>query len=146
VQRLHGVHHRLVASMIEEADFTGSLSDSLHQIARRVRREQFSPAGQTILGEGLGHLEQKLSALTADAVPGTDALMGEPAVLGQAEFEAMRWRVIDAGDIPAAEKGALLALIGSIERAESLIDRIQQERLSVDRAQSTVLVAAPGSV
>jgi phosphate:Na+ symporter len=131
----------LVASMIEEADFTGSLSESLHQIARRVRREQFSPAGQTILGEGLGHLEQKLSALTADAVPGTDALMGEPAVLGQAEFEAMRWRVIDAGDIPATEKGALLALIGSMERAESLIDRIQQERYTVDRAQSTVLVA-----
>jgi hypothetical protein len=33
-----------------------------------------------------------------------------------------------------------------MERAESLIDRIQQERLSVDRAQSTVLVAAPGSI
>ena len=40
----------------------------------------------------------------------------------------MRWRVIDAGDIPAAEKGALLALLGSMERAESLIDRIAQER------------------
>jgi phosphate:Na+ symporter len=133
----------LVASMIEEADFTGSLSESLHQIARRVRRERFSPAGQGILDEGLGHLEQKLSALTADVDTGTDALMGEPAVLGQAEFEAMRWRVIDAGDIPAAEKGALLALLGSMERAESLIDRIQQERLSVDRAQSVVLAAAP---
>jgi phosphate:Na+ symporter len=133
----------LVASMIEEADFTGSLSESLHQIARRVRREQFSPAGQAILDEGLGHLEQKLSALTANARPGTDVLTGEPAALGQAEFEAMRWRVIDAGDIPANEKGALLALLGSMERAESLIDRIQQERLSVDRAQSVVLAAAP---
>jgi phosphate:Na+ symporter len=129
--------------MIEEADFTGSLSESLHQIARRVRRERFSPAGQGILDGGLGHLEQKLSALTADLDTGTDALMGEPAALGQAEFEAMRWRVIDAGDIPAAEKGALLALLGSMERAESLIDRIQQERLSVDRAQSVVLAAAP---
>jgi hypothetical protein len=36
-----------------------------------------------------------------------------------------------------------LALLGSMERAESLIDRIQQERLSVDRAQSVVLAAAP---
>jgi phosphate:Na+ symporter len=137
----------LVASMIEEADFAGSLSGSLHQIARRVRREQFSPAGQTILDEGLGHLEQKLSALTADEDPGTDALMGEPAALGQAalghaEFEAMRWRVIDAGDIPATEKGALLALLGSMERAEGLIDRIHQERLSVDNAQALVLAAA----
>jgi phosphate:Na+ symporter len=133
----------LVASMIEEADFTGSLSESLHQIARRVRREQFSPPGQTILDEGLGHLEQRLSALTTDASTGADALMGEPAVLGQAEFEAMRWRVIDAADIPASEKGALLALLGSMERAESLIDRIQQERLSVDRDQAVVLAAAP---
>ena len=116
------------------SDFTGSLSESLHQIARRVRREQFSAAGQTILDEGLDHLEQKLSALTADASSGSDVLMGEPAALGHAEFEAMRWRVIDAGDIPATEKGALLALLGSMERAESSIDRIQQERMSVDRA------------
>jgi phosphate:Na+ symporter len=132
----------LVASMIEEADFAGSLSESLHQIARRVRREQFSAAGQAILDEGLGHLEQKLSALTANARPGTDVLTAEPAALGQAEFEAMRWLVIDAGDIPATEKGALLALLGSMERAESLIDRIHQERLSVDRAQVVVLAAA----
>ena len=53
--------------MIEEADFAGSLSESLHQIARRVRREQFSPAGQAILDEGLGHLEQRLSTLNGDA-------------------------------------------------------------------------------
>lgn len=131
----------LVASMIEEADFAGSLSESLHQIARRVRREQFRPAGRAILDEGLGHLEQKLSALTANEGRGTDVLLDQPAALGQTEFEAMRWRVIDAGDIPATEKGALLALIGSMERAESLIDRIQQERLSVDRAQTAVLAA-----
>ena len=54
----------------------------------------------------------------------------------------MRWRVIDATDIPATEKGALLALLGSMERAESLIDRIQQERLSVDRDQAVVLAAS----
>jgi len=131
----------LVASMIEEADFTGSLSESLHQIARRVQREQFSPAGQTILDEGLGHLEQKLTALTADADTVDDALMGEPAALGQAEFEAIRWRVIDATEVPPTEKGALLALLGSMERAESLIDRIQQERMSVDRDQAVVLAA-----
>ena len=133
----------LVASMIEEADFTGSLSESLHQIARRVRREQFSPTGQAILDEGLAHLEQKLSALGTDGSPGTDPLLGEPLALGEAEFEAIRWRVIDAADIPATEKGALLALLGSMERAEGLIDRILQERLSVDRAQSAVLAAAP---
>jgi phosphate:Na+ symporter len=133
----------LVASMIEEADFAGSLSESLNQIARRVQREQFSAPGQAILDEGLGHLERKQSTLLADA-DGADGA-GEPPALamGEAEFEAMRWRVIDAADVPATEKGALLALLGSMERAESLIDRIQQERLSVDRDQAAVLAAAP---
>lgn len=60
-------------------------------------------------------------------------------MLDAPEFEAMRWTVIDAGDIPAAEKGALLALLGSMERAESLIDRIALERASVDRDQASVL-------
>jgi phosphate:Na+ symporter len=54
----------------------------------------------------------------------------------------MRWTVIDAEDIPAAEKGALLALLGSMERAEALIDRIAQERASVDRDQASVLAEA----
>ncbi len=133
----------LVASMIEEADFTGSLSESLNQIARRVQREQFSTPGQSLLDEGVGHLEQRLSTLTSDADTVDDDLTGEPIVLGHAEFEAMRWRVIDAADIPASEKGALLALLGSMERAESLIDRIQQERLSVDRDQALVLTPVP---
>jgi phosphate:Na+ symporter len=133
----------LVASMIEEADFAGSLSGSLNQIARRVQREQFSAPGQAILDDGLGHLEEKLSTLRAEA-PGTDdAQTGEPPALaiGEAEFEAMRWRVIDAVDIPATEKGALLALLGSMERAESLIDRILQERASLDHDQAAVLAA-----
>jgi phosphate:Na+ symporter len=140
----------LVASMIEEADFTGSLSESLNQIARRVQREQFSAAGQVVLDEGLGRLEQRLTGLTAGAGEGDDLEAGGgtsgdgpvPTAPGAAEFEAGRWRVIDAGDIPAAEKGALLALLGSLERAESLIDRIAQERASVDRDQAAVLAAA----
>ena len=37
------------------------------------------------------------------------------------------------GGLPVGEKGAILALLGSIERAEGLIDRIEQERASVDR-------------
>ncbi len=63
-------------------------------------------------------------------------------MLPAAEFEALRWTVIDADGIPAAEKGALLALLGSMERAESLIDRIEQERASVDRDQASVLAEA----
>jgi hypothetical protein len=33
----------LVASLIEEADFAASFGETLHQVARRVQREQFSP-------------------------------------------------------------------------------------------------------
>jgi phosphate:Na+ symporter len=129
----------LVASMIEEADFTGSLSESLHQIARRIQREQFTPASREVLDKGLDHLDKKLSVI--EGVPVVDALAAAPgaALLDAPEFEAMRWTVIDAEDIPAAEKGALLALLGSMERAESLIDRIAQERASVDRDQASVL-------
>jgi phosphate:Na+ symporter len=145
-QLFHGNRTReqmdLVASMIEEADFTGSLSESLHQIARRIQREQFTPASREVLDKGLDHLDKKLSVL--EGVPAVDDLAAAPGatVLDAPEFEAMRWTVIDAEDIPAAEKGALLALLGSMERAESLIDRIGQERASVDRDQASVLAQA----
>ncbi len=132
----------LVASMIEEADFTGSLTESLHQIARRVQRDEFSPASRAALDEGLDHLELKLSLLDPELPTDDGGVAPEVSVLGAAEFEAMRWTVIDAHDIPAAEKGALLALLGSMERAESLVDRIEQERASVDRDQASVLSPA----
>ena len=35
----------LVASLIEEADFTAALTESMHQVARRVKREKFSQPG-----------------------------------------------------------------------------------------------------
>lgn len=148
-QLFHGERTReqmdLVASMIEEADFTGSLNESLYQIARRIERDQFSTASREVLDKGLDHLDQKLSLLEAvDSLPAAsngDAAPEVP-VLAAAEFEALRWTVIDADDIPAAEKGALLALLGSMERAESLIDRIEHERASVDRDQASVLAEA----
>ena len=38
----------LVASLIEEADFSASLAETLHQVARRVKREKFTaPAQET---------------------------------------------------------------------------------------------------
>jgi phosphate:Na+ symporter len=145
-QLFHGNRTReqmdLVASMIEEADFTGSLTESLHQIARRIQREPFSPASREVLDKGLDHLDKKLSVL--EGVPDVDGLAAAAGatLVDAPEFEAMRWTVIDAEDIPAAEKGALLALLGSMERAEALIDRIAQERASVDRDQASVLAQA----
>lgn len=120
----------LVASLIEEVDFTASLTETLHQIARRVTRDEFSPAGQAFIAEALDRVDTALTGLLVEK----SALPRLPAGHSrQTEFEDLRWRIIDTGGLPVGEKGAILALLGSIERAEGLIDRIEQGRASVDR-------------
>ncbi|MTB70862.1 Na/Pi cotransporter family protein [Arsenicicoccus sp. MKL-02] len=115
----------LVGSLIEEVDFTTSLADSLHQIARRVERDDFSPAGKAYIAEGLERVDVALDHVIDR--PETAARETAPS-----SFEDLRWRVIDTASLPAGEKGALLALLGSIERAEALVARIAAERASVD--------------
>lgn len=123
----------LLASMIEEVDFTGSLNETLCQIARRVQREEFSEAGRSLLLGALGRLDGKLAGiLTLDS--GSTGGSAE-----QPDLTDIRWEVIDSTQVPAAEKGAVLALLGSFERAEGLIDRIQEERASVDRSIATLV-------
>lgn len=130
----------LTASLIEEVDFVASLNEQLHEITIRVTDDEYSPAGQTFLEDGLQRLEWAMTALTPAATDqtalGTIDAGGTPP-----EFEDIRWRVIDASGLPAIEKGAILALLGSIERAEGLIDRIVAERASVDRTQGAVAPA-----
>lgn len=53
-------------------------------------------------------------------------------------FEEIRSGVIDSKDVPANEKGAVVALLGSIERAEGLMARILAERASIDRGGRAV--------
>lgn len=123
----------LLASMIEEVDFTGSLNETLCQIARRVQREEFSEAGRSLLLGALGRLDGKLAGiLTLDS--GSTGGSAE-----QPDLTDIRWEVIDSTQVPAAEKGAVLALLGSFERAEGLIDRILEERASVDRSIATLV-------
>lgn len=55
-----------------------------------------------------------------------------------ASVDELRWKVIDTASLPAGEKGALVALLGSIERSEDLITRIHSERASVDRGIATM--------
>ncbi|MBK7723009.1 MAG: Na/Pi cotransporter family protein [Austwickia sp.] len=119
----------LLASMIEEVDFTASLSDTLYQIARRVGREEFSPAGQAFIEDALTHLDRELRALSD---PSDDSSV-TPEQDRLAHIEDIRWRVIDAQSLRAIEKGAILALLGSMERAEGLIDRIAEERSTAPR-------------
>jgi len=126
----------LVGSIIEEVDFTGSLSESLYQIARRVTREEFSPAGMALLEDGLTRLDAKLGGL----MPGSESDPTLPAGHSkQTDFEELRWRVIDTKSVPAGEKGAILALLGSIERAGGLVERIAEERASVERDMDSLI-------
>lgn len=134
----------LVASMIEEVDFTGSLTESLHQIARRVKREDFTEHGKAFVDEGLEAMERKLGGLLRpDDDPAPSLLPAGHTK--QADFEEIRWRVIDNGKVPAGEKGAILALLGSIERADVLADRIAEERASVDRNIADLVGAGPAA-
>lgn len=129
----------LVASLIEEVDFTASLTQQLHQIARRVKREEFGEAGMAFVEDGLSRLDDAMTSLLTqeDSRPVLPAGHSR-----QADFEDIRWRVIDAGTLPLHEKAAILALLGSIERAEALIDRIAEERASVDRSAVLIEQAA----
>ncbi|MCQ4628424.1 Na/Pi symporter [Shinella sp. CPCC 100929] len=122
----------LIASLIEEADFTAALTESMHQVARRVRREKFGAEAQPIVDAALNKLDATLRSIMPDyglADPQMPAgHVNHPAV------EELRARTLSLGpNAGAAERGTILALLGSIERAEILIQRIDAERKSVNR-------------
>jgi phosphate:Na+ symporter len=122
----------LVASLIEEADFTAALAESMHQVARRVKRETYSEHSQQIVKVALDKLEASLRDILPDygvKAPTMPALhVSFPAV------DELRARTLALGpNAGAGERGTILALLGSIERAELLIRRIDQERKSVNR-------------
>jgi phosphate:Na+ symporter len=123
----------LIASLIEEEDFSASLGETLYQIARRVERHPFSDPGRKLVNEMLDLLAQEMSII----VPGV-AKGGAPALADhEARMKALadlRERTIKMGsELPWEDRGAILALLGSAERAFNLIDRIHDERLSVPR-------------
>ncbi|MGL6208937.1 MAG: Na/Pi cotransporter family protein [Paracoccaceae bacterium] len=121
----------LVASLIEEVDFTSALSESLYQIARRTKREPFSAAARAVLDQGLERLDQSMNRVIFDPAAMPRMPAGHSVIPG---FEELRWQALQNRDVASGEKGALLALLGSVERAEGLIDRIVAERASVDRS------------
>ncbi len=127
----------LVASLIEELDFTSALSESLYQIARRTMREPFTRAARDVLGKGLDRLDEAMNRVVFDAAMLPRMPPGHSLAEG---FEYLRWQALENRDVQAGEKGALLALLGSIERAEGLMDRIAAERGSVDRSRIGALV------
>lgn len=123
----------LVASLIEEADFTASLAEALHQVARRVKREKFGAQARSVVDAAMNKLEYNLR----DIMPnGEREKPNMPAGhVHNPEVEELRHRVLNTnGVITPAERGAILAILGSVERAELLIRRIDAERKSVNRA------------
>ncbi|WP_375459356.1 Na/Pi cotransporter family protein [uncultured Enterovirga sp.] len=120
----------LVASLIEEADFTASLGEALYQTARRVDREEFSPAGRALVDTVLDRITEAMQVVTQEqsAVP-AEAATRLPAIV------QLRESCLKLGpELPAADRGSLLALLGSAERIFVLIERIDAERRSVSRA------------
>jgi phosphate:Na+ symporter len=122
----------LVASLIEEADFTAALAESLHQVARRVKRETFTESSNAIVKTALDKLQYSLrDILPTEGVPNPTMPAGHVAF---PELVELRHRALALGpNAGASERGTILALLGSIERAELLIRRIDAERRSVDR-------------
>ncbi|MEI6798928.1 MAG: Na/Pi cotransporter family protein, partial [Pseudomonadota bacterium] len=118
----------LIASLIEELDFTSALSESLYQIARRIKRATFTKAARDVLAKGLDRLDQAVNRafFTAQRPP--------ESPLPVEDVESLRWQALENPDVQAGEKAALIALLGSITRAEGLIDQIMAERHSVDRS------------
>ena len=126
----------LLASLIEEEDFSASLGEALYQISRRVQRQPFSAQGQEIVTAVLNLVDDAVARrvhTSAGPVGGTDMaanLLDDNAP----QLLALRKRCLNL-DQPLAwdERGAILALLGSAERAFFLALRIQSERLSVSR-------------
>lgn len=123
----------LVASLIEEEDWTASLGETLYQVARRVERTKFSPAGKELVDATLKEIADAMAAIT----PATANLPDVPAQAAPRLpiLLTLRERCLKKGnELPWAERGAILTLLGSAERAFFLIERIDAERRSVSRA------------
>jgi phosphate:Na+ symporter len=135
----------LIASLIEEEDFSASLGETLYQIARRVERQPLSPVGLEIEKDILNLVDRSVGDYLGYWIvpPGRSAPVDiDPMkAIGQ-----IRQRCLLASELSGEERGALLALLGSAERAFYLAQRIQEERCSVSRELAQVDVATERGV
>ena len=123
----------LLASLIEEQDFTATLVETEHQMLRRYERLEFSDAGKSLATTILERMEQDLNAVLGE--PPLDA--ARLAALRESEQSlllGLRDRALSTRlQLGWEERGAVLAMLGSLERAFSLGERIHAERMSVSR-------------
>lgn len=135
----------LLASLVEEEDWTASLGETLYQISRRVERHNFSAVGSELVNMVLHHVGDAMRTIAVD--PAKQADGPSRAALGLPEIQKLRDRCLQlGGELPWADRGAILTLLGSAERAYYLIDRIVAERRSVSRAVPAPAPAAAGTV
>jgi len=127
--------------LIEEEDFTGSLGETLYQVARRVQRQAFSSMGRESVNAAVDQIGDALRAITSeDWETNPRAAYAAERLPG---IVALRDRTLRTGaELPAVERGAILALLGSAERAFVLIERIDAERRSVARVVPADAVSA----
>jgi phosphate:Na+ symporter len=124
----------LLASLIEEEDFTASLGETLFQVARRMERTPFSPIAKPLLEATLDQITGAMrTVLPPASAPSASQLASNEE---RRQFlVSTRTRCLELGaELPWAERGAILELLGSAERAFFLIDRVDAERKSVSRA------------
>jgi phosphate:Na+ symporter len=133
-------HADLIASLIEEDDFAAGVGETLHQIARRVKRETFSPEARKLVDAILDHVTAALAPVLPGAATATPRTESRNQILLD-----LRTRCLRLGSaVKPAERGAILALLGSAERASLLIGRLDAERRSVPRVVE-VVSAEPGA-
>jgi phosphate:Na+ symporter len=122
----------LLASVIEEEDFTASLGETLFQVARRVRRQPFNPGGKELVDATLAQIAEAMRTI---AIEGDGGASGVNAEKQQQFLLSTRQRCLepDTG-LLWDERRRILELLGSAERAFFLIDRIDAERRSVPRS------------
>jgi len=115
----------LLASLIEEEDFSASLTRTLSQIARRIERQVFCANARKIVDAILDIVEPAVRKGPQGAyLPNAHAR----------DLLALRERCLQPEqNLGWDERGAILALLGSAERALNLVQRIAEERLSVSR-------------
>ena len=102
-------------------------------MARRVERQAFGQVGR---GAGRHHAREHRRGDARDhaADGGRAARLGRGGAARRRRCSQLRERCLKAGaDLPWAERGAILTLLGSAERAFFLIERIDAERRSVSR-------------
>jgi phosphate:Na+ symporter len=123
----------LLASLIEEEDFAASLGETLYQVARRIERQPFSATGRGLVNAVVDQISKDIQLLTES---GRHPVGAVASVESRQQFLlATRESCLRLGpeELSWQERGAVLALLGSAERAFFLINRIDAERRSVPR-------------